>query len=48
MKIYKNIKDNKLYMLYNTGSSYMALPYKHNGKPIANCDIKEFIPVVYK
>ena len=46
MSVYKNIKDGKLYILYNSGVSYTALPYKHDGKPIINCNVKEFIPVV--
>ena len=52
MKIFKNIKDGKLYILYNithkghAGTCYMALPYKHEGKPISHCDIKEFIPFI--
>lgn len=46
MNLFKNIKDGKTYILYNTGYAYTALPYKHDGKPIINCNIKEFIPVV--
>jgi len=48
MNLYKNIKDGLIYILYNTGSSYTALPYKHGGRPIMNCNMKEFIPVIGK
>lgn len=46
MTIFKNIKDGKLYTLYNTGKDlYIAIPYRHNGKPIAMCKMSEFIPI---
>jgi hypothetical protein len=51
-KVFKNIKDGKLYILYNfthsvhPGTCYVAIPYKHHGKPISHCDIKDFIPVI--
>ena len=51
-KVFKNIKDGKLYILYNfthsghPGTCYVAMPYKHYGKPISHCDIKDIIPVV--
>lgn len=52
IKIYKNIKDGKLYILYDltrsshSGTFYVAIPYKHCGKVISHCNIKDFIPVV--
>jgi hypothetical protein len=50
MKIFKYIKDGKLYILYNLVRDkighYTALPYRHNGRPIDNCNMSEFMPYV--
>jgi len=48
MKVFKYIKDSKLYIIYNMVNYYVALPYRHNGSPINNCNINEFIPFVQK
>ena len=46
--LYKNIKDGLLYILYNMGGFYMAIPHKHSGRPINHCNVSEFIPIVDK
>ncbi len=44
MKIFKNIKNSRLYLLVNLNGSFNAIPFNHDGKPICNCNIKEFVP----
>ena len=48
MTIYKHRKDGKLYMFHtiekeNGYKEIMAIPVSHEGKPIVNCDIKDFV-----
>ncbi len=48
MTIFKNIKDGKLYTLYNASKDvnlYIAMPYRHKGVPIMCCVVSEFIPI---
>ena len=48
MTIYKYMKDGKLYMFHtvekeNGKKEILAIPVKHDGKSIVNCDIKDFV-----
>lgn len=46
MIIFKNIKDNKTYIIYKSpNGDYLAIPFKHDGLSIPKCDIKDFIVV---
>lgn len=45
MTLYKYIKDGRLYILYSIKNFYMALPYKHSGKPIGHCKVSDFVPM---
>ena len=49
MKIYKHKKTGKLYFLHVIDKElgkkkFIALPFKHDGKPINNCDTNDFVP----
>jgi hypothetical protein len=50
MKLFKNNKDGQLYVIHsieqNKGRkiTYIAMPYRHDGKPIVGCDMKDFSP----
>jgi hypothetical protein len=48
MTIYKHRKDGKLYVFHivekdGGKKEIMALPLRHDGKPIVNCDPKDFV-----
>lgn len=48
MTIYKHRKDGKLYMFHtiekeNGKKEIMAIPVRHDGKPIVNCDKNDFV-----
>lgn len=45
MKIFKYIKDGRLYMLVKLKGAYTAIPVNHDGAPISHCDVREFVPV---
>jgi hypothetical protein len=47
MTIYKHRKDGRLYLLHEVEKdgkkSTMALPVRHGGKVIVDCDPKDFV-----
>jgi hypothetical protein len=48
MTIYKHQKDGKLYVFHTVEKDggkkeIMAIPVRHDGKPIVNCDTKDFV-----
>jgi hypothetical protein len=48
MTIYKHKKDGKLYMFHivekdKGKKEVMAIPVKHDGRPIVNCNPKDFV-----
>lgn len=48
MTIYKHRKDGKLYFFHtvekeNGNKEIMAIPIRHDGNPIVNCDPKDFV-----
>jgi hypothetical protein len=47
MVIYKHIKDGRLYLLHEVEKdgkkSTMALPVRHDGKVIVDCNPKDFV-----
>lgn len=47
MTIYKHRKDGKLYLLHEVEKdgkkSTIALPVRHGGKPMVDCDPKDFV-----
>ena len=50
MTIYKYKKDGKLYMFHvvkkeDGSETLLALPVRHDGKPIVGCDRKDFVLV---
>jgi hypothetical protein len=46
MKIFKNIKDGKLYILNELKTNvYVAIPLEKGGLPINDCKMSEFVPV---
>jgi hypothetical protein len=45
MKIFKNIKDRKLYTINLLNGVYVAIPLDKDGVVISNCSINEFVPV---
>lgn len=46
MKIFKHIKNGKLYILNELKPSvYVAIPLEKGGLPINDCKISEFVPV---
>jgi hypothetical protein len=45
-KIFKNIKDGRLYMIVELQPRiYTAVPLDNEQKPIINCDMIDFVPV---
>ena len=46
MIVFRNINDNKTYIIYKTpNGSCLAIPFEHNGHSIPNCDMKDFVVV---
>jgi hypothetical protein len=46
MKLFKNIKDGKLYILVESKpGNHIALPIEVGNKPINDCIVKDFVPV---
>ncbi len=46
MIIFRNIKDNKTYIIYKSpNGSCLAIPFKHDGPSIPKCDMKDFTVV---
>lgn len=45
MKVFKYIEDGKLYCIVELNGSKTAIPVRHEGKPIVNCDVSKFLPV---
>jgi hypothetical protein len=48
MTIYRHKKDGKLYMFHaiekeNGKKEIMAIPVRHDGKPLVNCDTNDFV-----
>ena len=43
MIIFKNINDNKTYIIYKSpDGSCIAIPFQHDGASIPKCDMKDF------
>jgi hypothetical protein len=49
MKLFKNIKDGKIYMLVELKpGKYVALPIEVGSPPINDCIMNDFVPVSNK
>jgi len=48
MTVCKHKKDGKLYVLHAiespSGKKFIAMAYRHDGKPLVGCDPKDFAP----
>ncbi len=46
MTVYRHKKDGKLYVLHAiespAGKKFIAMAYRHDGKPMVGCDPKDF------
>ena len=46
MIIFKNIKDNKTYIIYKSpNGNCLAIPFRHDGPSIPKCDMNDFVVV---
>ena len=46
MIVFKNINDNKTYIIYKASNgNCLAIPFRHDGPSIPKCDMNDFVVI---